>query len=62
MTYSLPTRGVAVHDAGYVPPRTPLLRTSVNRLWALLRACPLHAVEHLLRLGQELLEVEGGRL
>jgi hypothetical protein len=48
-----------MHDAGYGPPRTPLLRTSVNRLWALLLACPLHAVDHLLRLGQELLQAEG---
>ena len=30
--------------------------TWVNRLWALLRTSPLHAVEHLLRLGRELLE------
>src|SRR5918997_4214180 len=42
-------------------PRIPLPRTSVNRSWTLLRACPLHGVKHLLRLGQELVEL-GSRI
>src|SRR5215203_3095757 len=45
-----------MHDPASTLRRIRLLRTSVNRLWALLRTSPLHAVEHLLRLGCELLE------
>ena len=37
--------------------RTHLLRASVNRPKELLRASPLHAVYHLLRLGRDLLEI-----
>src|SRR5215204_2960327 len=37
--------------------RISILGTSVNRVWALLRACPLHGVDHLLRLGRELFEL-----
>jgi hypothetical protein len=32
-------------------------RNRVNRLWALLRASPLHGVDHLLRLGRKLFEL-----
>ena len=38
-------------------PRNPIPRTPVNRLWALLRASPLHAVHYLLRLGRKLTEL-----
>src|SRR5829696_3411898 len=37
--------------------RIPLPRTWVNSPLAFLRTCPLHAVHHLLGLGQELVEI-----
>jgi hypothetical protein len=36
--------------------RIRIPRTPVNRLWALLRVSPLHAVNHLLRFGRKLIE------
>src|ERR671917_1162089 len=41
--------------------RISIPRTPVNRSWTLLRACPLHGVKHLLRLGQEIIEL-GSRI
>jgi hypothetical protein len=38
-------------------PGRPIPRTPVNRLWALLRASPLHAVHYLLRMGRKLIEL-----
>src|SRR5215212_10503562 len=48
---------VPMHSLGYELPRIHLLGTSVNRPWALLRASPLHAFHHLLRLRCDLIEV-----
>jgi hypothetical protein len=33
-------------------------RTPVNNPWMLLQASPLHGVEYLLRLGQEIIELD----
>src|SRR5215203_1063175 len=42
-------------------PRIPIPRTPVNSPLALLRACPLHAVHHLLGFGRKLIELIGRR-
>jgi hypothetical protein len=51
-------RGGAMQDPGYELPRIPIPRTPVNNPWVLLQASPLHGVEYLLRLGQEIIELD----
>src|SRR5918997_7222575 len=43
-------------DGASLAPILAVLGTRVNRLWAVLRAFPLHGVEYLLGLGQEIIE------
>ena len=55
------SEGALMQHPGYGLPRIPLPRTPVNRSWTLLRGCALHGVKHLLRLGQEIIEL-GSRI
>jgi hypothetical protein len=46
-----------MQDPGYGLRRIYLLGTSVNRVWTLLRASPLHGVDHLLGRWRKLIEI-----